>query len=410
MAKPLRQQKRVSLHELLLPQVSTSPKLYIIKSSFLSKNISINMQEYLQNSEIIDWQNPEILKLAKQLASKHQTTADIAKASFEWVRDRIHHSYDDRMNPVTCRASDVLKYRTGYCFAKSHLLAALLRANQIPAGLCYQRLSIDDLGAPYSLHGFNAIFLPEIGWYRVDPRGNRDDINAQFSPPHEQLAYKIKLPQEADFENIFPEPLPIVVNVLQEFTRWEEVWHFLPDISVEMWQNYRLILKMKNYQIRALTHTDESMLWTMLMYAAHESSIATVQTHPDLFKYVKDWGRNGDLGFVAIDSNLSNESYIGAAWLRLFSTENRGFGYINDDIPELAIAVLPEYQGQGIGTKLLGQIIDVAGSLYPAISLSVRDNNPAIDLYQRLGFVKIENQEFVNRTGGISLNMIYKYL
>ncbi len=367
------------------------------------------MQEYLQSSEIINWQHPEVLALAHQIASAHQTKIDIAKACFEWVRDRIHHSYDDRMNPVTCRASDVLKYRTGYCFAKSHLLAALLRANQIPAGLCYQRLSIDDRGAPYSLHGFNAIFLPEIGWYRVDPRGNRDGINAQFSPPHEQLAYEIRLSQEADFENIFPEPLPIVVDVLQEFTRWEEVWYFLPDISLEMWQNYRLILKMKDYHIRALTNADESILWTMLMYAAQESSIETVRSHPDLFKYVKNWGKSDDLGFVAIDNNLSNESYIGAAWLRLFSSENRGFGYIDDGIPELAIAVLPAYRGQGIGTKLLRQIIDVAGDFYPAISLSVRDNNPAIDLYQRLGFIKVENRELVNRTGGVSLNMIYRY-
>ena len=80
------------------------------------------------------------------------------------------------MNPVTCRASDVLKYRTGYCFAKSHLLAALLRANQIPAGLCYQRLTIDhppvqgsiDTNPPHTLHGLNAVLLPEFGWYRMD--------------------------------------------------------------------------------------------------------------------------------------------------------------------------------------------------------------------------------------------------
>ena len=85
------------------------------------------MQEYLQVSKIIDWQNPEILELACHLASTCQTTEATAKACFEWVRDRIQHSWDYQLNPVTCRASDVLKYRTGYCFAKSHLLAALLR-------------------------------------------------------------------------------------------------------------------------------------------------------------------------------------------------------------------------------------------------------------------------------------------
>jgi transglutaminase-like putative cysteine protease len=200
------------------------------------------MEKYLQTCEIIDWQNPEILELAHRLASTHQTTENIAKSCFEWVRNEIHHSRDYRMNPVTCRASDVLKYKTGYCFAKSHLLAALLRANQIPAGLCYQRLTIDDspateqrdLNAPCTLHGLNAIFLPEIGWYRVDARGNRAGINAQFTPPQEQLAYEIRSPQEADFPNIFAEPLSVVVDVLQSFTKWEEVLLHLPDISPEV--------------------------------------------------------------------------------------------------------------------------------------------------------------------------------
>jgi transglutaminase-like putative cysteine protease len=202
------------------------------------------MEEYLQASEIIDWQNPEILELAHQLRSTHQTTEQIAQSCFEWVRDKIHHSRDYEMNPVTCKASDVLKYKTGFCFAKSHLLAALLRANQIPSGLCYQRLSIDNPPVsklipndiPCTLHGLNAVFLPEFGWYRVDPRGNREGINAQFMPPHEQLAFEIELPQEADFQNIFAEPLMLVVDVLQKSKTWNEVMLNLPDISPEMWQ------------------------------------------------------------------------------------------------------------------------------------------------------------------------------
>jgi transglutaminase-like putative cysteine protease len=205
---------------------------------------AIEMQEYLQSSEIINWQNPEILELAHYLSSTHQTTEAIAKACFEWVRDEIRHSRDYQMNPVTYRASDVLKYKTGYCFAKSHLLAALLRANQIPAGLCYQRLSIDDPpkskqisnALPCTLHGLNAVFLPVIGWYRIDSRGNRHGVNAQFIPPQEQLAFEIRLSQEADFHNIFSEPLPIVLESLQKSNTWDEVLINLPDISLEMWQ------------------------------------------------------------------------------------------------------------------------------------------------------------------------------
>ena len=199
------------------------------------------MEEYLRASEVIDWQHPEIVKLAKQVASGHKTSTAIAKACFEWVRDEIRHSFDYQMDPVTCRASDVLRHKTGYCFAKSHLLAALLRANRIPAGFCYQRLSIDDQGAPYSLHGFNAIYLPEIGWYRVDARGNKEGVDAQFSPPQEQLAFKVQFPEEADFHAILSEPLQIIVEALQAQATWDDMLRNLPDIALESAKNYGLV-------------------------------------------------------------------------------------------------------------------------------------------------------------------------
>jgi transglutaminase-like putative cysteine protease len=200
-----------------------------------------DMEEYLQVSEVIDWNHPEVIDRAKQLSLGLETPEAIAKACFEWVRDEIRHSFDYQVNPVTCRASDVLRYKTGYCFAKSHLLAALLRVNQIPAGFCYQRLSIDDKGAPYSLHGFNAIYLPEVGWYRVDARGNKAGVNAQFIPPQEQLAFKIQLPEEVDFPAIMAEPLQLVVEALRSQTTWDAMLHNLPDIPLESAKSYSLL-------------------------------------------------------------------------------------------------------------------------------------------------------------------------
>lgn len=190
------------------------------------------MENYLQANEIIDWHHPTVWELAKQLAKSHGSVEAIANACFEWVRDRVQHSVDFQKNPVTCKASDVLKYRTGYCYAKSHLLAALLRANAIPAGFCYQRLSINGDGAPYCLHGFNAVYLPDTGWYRLDPRGNREGINAQFTPPIAQLAYSVHLPGERELDAVFSEPLPIVVNALQSCQTWDELLDRLPDHEV----------------------------------------------------------------------------------------------------------------------------------------------------------------------------------
>lgn len=210
--------------------------------------VTDEMEQYLKASEVIDWHHPDIVELAHQLASDCESSTamanswskTIAKQSFEWVRDQIHHSSDYQMNPVTCCTSEVLQHQTGYCFAKSHLLAALLRANHIPAGFCYQRLSIDDQGAPYSLHGFNAIYLPKIGWYRVDARGNKPGVDAQFTPPQEQLAYSLQFAEEANFPAVLAEPLPIVVLALRSHTTWDEMFHNLPDIPLKSAQQYGL--------------------------------------------------------------------------------------------------------------------------------------------------------------------------
>lgn len=189
------------------------------------------IEAYLAATEVINWSDPQILELATQLAIGKDSQEDIAKACFEWVRDRIKHSSDYQMNPVTCTASEVLHYKTGYCFAKSHLLAALLRANHIPAGFCYQRLSIFDNGAPYSLHGFNAVYLPKCGWYRLDARGNKPGVDAQFIPPQEKLAYQIQFPEEVNCQKIFSEPLKVVVKALQVNQTWHQMLDNLPDVE-----------------------------------------------------------------------------------------------------------------------------------------------------------------------------------
>ena len=159
------------------------------------------------------------------------------------MRDEVRHSRDHKLNPVTCRASDVLQHRTGYCYAKSHLLAALLRANGIPAGLCYQRLSLGDSGPPFSLHGLNAIHLPQYGWYRVDARGNRTGIDAQFVPPVERLAFPLQSAEEIEFDNILSDPLVCVVTALQAGESWEQMMSILPDISPGEFEAAGLIVR-----------------------------------------------------------------------------------------------------------------------------------------------------------------------
>jgi transglutaminase-like putative cysteine protease len=189
-------------------------------------------RKYLTASEVIDCQHPDIVALAAELASGSPSPEETTRRCFEWVRDQVRHSWDFRLNPVTWKASDVLRHRTGYCYAKSHLLGALLRANGIPAGFCYQRLSLAGDGAPYCLHGLNAVRLPGHGWYRIDARGNKDGIDARFTPPVERLAFSTDDGLEADLPEIWPEPLACVVEVLQSFHDYRDVYRNLPDLEL----------------------------------------------------------------------------------------------------------------------------------------------------------------------------------
>ena len=100
------------------------------------------MDEFLAATEIIDWKNEKLSVLAEELSADSHSLTDTAQRLFEWVRDNVQHSTDFNRSEVTCRASDVLKVGTGFCYAKSHLLAALLRSRGIPTGFCYQRLSV----------------------------------------------------------------------------------------------------------------------------------------------------------------------------------------------------------------------------------------------------------------------------
>ncbi|GGY28477.1 transglutaminase-like domain-containing protein [Pseudoduganella albidiflava] len=190
------------------------------------------MEAYLAASEWIDFDHPRVKERADALAQGSTGIGDTVRRCFEFVRDEIRHSWDYRQNPVTCRASDVLAHGTGYCYAKSHLLAALLRANGIPAGLCYQRLAVGTEGPPFCLHGLNAVWLPEHGWYRIDARGNKEGVDARFTPPVERLAFPVLAREERDLPEIWAEPLGVIVAALTGHATVEDVAAHLPDIDL----------------------------------------------------------------------------------------------------------------------------------------------------------------------------------
>ncbi|WP_054693742.1 transglutaminase-like domain-containing protein [Geotalea toluenoxydans] len=192
---------------------------------------SENLDDYLVSDPVVDWKTPVVQQAAFHLTRSLSDDVEKARCLYEWVRDTIPHSNDAGIDLVTCTASEVLQHATGICFAKSHLLAALLRAVNIPAGFCYQVLRLDPpVNNQLVLHGFNGIHLPSLGrWIRIDPRGNTGGIDAQFSLEAEQLAFSMD-PAAGEFiyDTIFAAPAPSVVDRLRKYNSRTALWRDLP--------------------------------------------------------------------------------------------------------------------------------------------------------------------------------------
>jgi ribosomal protein S18 acetylase RimI-like enzyme len=108
---------------------------------------------------------------------------------------------------------------------------------------------------------------------------------------------------------------------------------------------------------------------------------------PALARYVAGWGRAGDAGVIALDAEGGP---VGAAWYRLFPPNEPGFGFMDEHTPELSIAVIGNARARGVGTGLLGALVDRArADGFDALSLSVEPDNPARRLYERHGFVHV---------------------
>jgi transglutaminase-like putative cysteine protease len=169
---------------------------------------------YLAPATLVDSDAPEITAFVE-----HRLTdcddIEAARRVFLYVRDEVAHSWDIQGHLVTRSASDALKFGEGICYPKSHLVAALLRKRGIPAALCYQRLTLyDDERGGYAIHALNAVFL-NGAWHRIDARGNKEGVAAEFSLGAERLAFPVRPERdEIDYPVLYAEPHPVIVETL----------------------------------------------------------------------------------------------------------------------------------------------------------------------------------------------------
>lgn len=190
-----------------------------------------NIEEYLKEDDVIDFGNENIIQLADALYKEAVSEVEYIRKAYEFVRDHISHSADINEDVLTCCASEVLEAGHGICFAKSHLLAALLRYKSIPTGFCYQKLILDDDTAPVLIyHGLNGVYINEYKkWIRLDARGNKEGVSAQFSLDKEYLAFPVRPEKgEEDGFTIYPKPDKKVLERLRKYKTRTELWEDLP--------------------------------------------------------------------------------------------------------------------------------------------------------------------------------------
>ena len=143
------------------------------------------------------------------------------------------------------------------------------------------------------------------------------------------------------------------------------------------------MIKIKEMVTPDYSILEEFSYWAIFTPPGHDLPERNVIFHPTLYIYVENFGdKKGDCGVIAEADGRA----VGAAWVRIIPA----FGHIDDETPELAISVLPEYRNQGIGAMMMNKLFELLFKKgYRQTSLAVQKENPAVNFYLRLGYEKI---------------------
>jgi transglutaminase-like putative cysteine protease len=177
--------------------------------------LSAPFEAYLGPARLVDLDDAGIQAFVERQLKGVDPVEGVRRA-FEFVRDEVSHSWDIQAHRVTRSASEALSFREGICYPKSHPVAALLRNIGIPTAICYQRLTLfDDERGGYSVHALNAVYL-RGSWHRLDARGNKEGVDAQFSLGEERLAFRVR-PEfdEVDYPTLHAAPHPAIIKTLE---------------------------------------------------------------------------------------------------------------------------------------------------------------------------------------------------
>jgi ribosomal protein S18 acetylase RimI-like enzyme len=154
--------------------------------------------------------------------------------------------------------------------------------------------------------------------------------------------------------------------------------------------------------VRAAVAHDLGVLWNFLTMAAYEPDASAAKAVPMVASYLDGWQRSEDFGFIA----ERNAVAIGAAWARRFAADDEWHFHFGDRTAEMSIGVNANERGQGVGQMLIRALIAEADRRLLRLGLNVRHSNPALRLYQRMGFRIVPGMTVTNRVGGLSSGML----
>lgn len=193
---------------------------------------SRDLGRYLEDTITIDWQSPGLMEAARTMLQGREGAEARLEALFRFVRDDVAHAADVQPERATCRASEVLQERHGLCYAKSHLLASLLRYAGFPTGFCYARLTSESQRSGFVLHGFNAVYWASSeSWLFLDASGREGapEARVRFEAPW-------GLPFEVDpgvgesfLPEIFRRPPNRIIDLLERAPDFAAASRNLPD-------------------------------------------------------------------------------------------------------------------------------------------------------------------------------------
>ncbi|MCR5775031.1 MAG: GNAT family N-acetyltransferase [Lachnospiraceae bacterium] len=332
--------------------------------------------EYLEKTEFVDYDDPDVKSLAERLKAGSHDESALIKNAYYFVRDEIRHSWDVQDKRVTVSASETLKAGVGICWAKANLLAALLRANGIPAGFSYQRLTLGDSpDTGYCIHAMNTVYVACLDkWIRLDARGNKEGVNADFSTEEEKLAFEIRNEGEVDYHDNHSYPDKGLMQVLRGSTDALDMYlHHLPD--------------QLSYDVRYRIATSDDMGLLMSSRLEMLKVVNDLDLYyeygDELIESSREYFEKGDQTTVLA---LDGERVIGCAtmcYIHIMPTYSHPTG---KRAHLMNVYTMREWQRQGIAMKMVSMLIDEAWNR-GVTEISLDSTEEGRPLYKKLGFV-----------------------